>query len=153
MSGTLVVVPCGKTKIWKKNPNHGPVMAKDAYTGTLFRLNRQYAEQFGDSWVILSAKYGLISPDTLIEDYNVTFNDPSTNPAGPKQLREQVIGFGFCSFETIIALGGRTYRDHVRNAFSICNVEIICPFDQCRGIGDMMKQLKSVLDNGGPGHH
>ena len=43
----LVVVPCGKSKIWDKHPDHGPVPAESAYTGAMCRLNRQYAEQFG----------------------------------------------------------------------------------------------------------
>jgi hypothetical protein len=29
----LVVIPCGKSKIWKKNPRAGPQKARDAYTG------------------------------------------------------------------------------------------------------------------------
>ena len=31
--------------------------------GTPFRLNRQCAERFGEAGVVLSAKYGLITPD------------------------------------------------------------------------------------------
>lgn len=32
--------------------------AEEAYTGTPFVVNREYARSFGDAWVILSAKYG-----------------------------------------------------------------------------------------------
>jgi hypothetical protein len=56
--GTLVVVPCGVSKIWKTERGRGAVPAKDAYVGGLFKLNRQYAEQYGDACVVLSAKYG-----------------------------------------------------------------------------------------------
>jgi hypothetical protein len=39
-----------------------------------FRLNHQYAERFGDVWVVLSADYGLIPPDLSIPDlYGVSF--------------------------------------------------------------------------------
>jgi hypothetical protein len=31
--------------------------------GTPFRLNREYAERFGEAWFVLSAKYGLIAPN------------------------------------------------------------------------------------------
>lgn len=44
----LVVVPCGRSKIWDRNPDLGSIAA-EAYTGTPFRLNRQYAERFGDA--------------------------------------------------------------------------------------------------------
>ena len=58
-----VIVPCGLSKIWDKNTNAGPTLAKDAYKGSPFKLNRQYAESFGNKWVTLSAKYGFILPD------------------------------------------------------------------------------------------
>ncbi len=64
----LVVVPCGRSKIWDCYPDHGSVAAADAYTGTPFRLNRQYAERFGDAWVVFRAKCGFISREFLISE-------------------------------------------------------------------------------------
>ncbi len=64
----LVIVPCGCSKIWDRDPKRGPVAAAEAYTGTPFRLNRQYAECFGDAWVVLSAKYGFIAPEFSIPE-------------------------------------------------------------------------------------
>ncbi|MFD1732154.1 DUF6884 domain-containing protein [Deinococcus malanensis] len=66
MSGILVIVPCGASKIWAKQPDAGAVQAQDAYTGPPFVLHRQYAERFGDQWVILSAKYGFLQPKQLL---------------------------------------------------------------------------------------
>ena len=40
----LVIVPCGRSKIWSKHPNAGPTPAADAYTGAPNTVNRQYAE-------------------------------------------------------------------------------------------------------------
>ncbi|GGM16688.1 DUF6884 domain-containing protein [Deinococcus aerophilus] len=74
MPGTLVIVPCGASKIWARQPDLGAVMAKDAYTGPPFVLHRQYAERFGDAWMILSAKYGFLAPDDFLPGpYEVTF--------------------------------------------------------------------------------
>ena len=88
----LVVIPCGGAKIWKKEPDHGPIKAKFAYTGSPFKVNKKFAEKFADKWVILSAKYGFIDPDFVIpENYNVTFNKPSTNPTKLETLRRQVL--------------------------------------------------------------
>jgi len=44
---TLVIVPCGRSKIWDKNPDAGPTVAKDAYAGSPFKVNRRYAERVG----------------------------------------------------------------------------------------------------------
>jgi len=65
---TLVIVPCGKSKIWKKEPKRGATKARNVYTGAPFKLNKRYAEQFGYDWVILSAKYGFIDPDYQIPE-------------------------------------------------------------------------------------
>ena len=81
------MVSCGRSKIWKINPNAGSALAKDAYIGAPFRVNREYAEKFADRWVILSAKYGFIDPDFVIaENYDVTFMRPETNPVGVGRL-------------------------------------------------------------------
>ena len=43
---TLVIVPCGRSKVWKKRPEAGPTKAKNAYVGSPFKVNREYAEMF-----------------------------------------------------------------------------------------------------------
>ena len=84
-SRVLVVVPCGRSKIWKRDPARGSVAAAEAYTGTPFRLNRQYAERFGDGWMALSAKYGFIAPDFIIAElFEVPFKR-GTSLGLPKQ--------------------------------------------------------------------
>ena len=78
---TLVVVPCGQSKIWDRHPGIGAVAAREAYTGAPFVVNRAYAERYADAWVILSAKYGFLSPNDLVDGpYNVTFKKRSTQP-------------------------------------------------------------------------
>ena len=82
-----MIVPCGKLKIWSKNPLKGPTIAEEAYVGSPFKMNRSYAKKYSDKWLILSAKYGLIAPDfTIAGKYDVTFNDPSTNPISIEEL-------------------------------------------------------------------
>lgn len=92
-TAALVIVPCGRSKIWDRHPALGPVPARDAYTGTPFRVNRPDAERFEDSWVILSAKYGFISPDFVIPSpYEVTFTRRSNGPISVERLRPAVLG-------------------------------------------------------------
>jgi len=143
----LVIVPCGKGKIWDAYPNQGPVPARYAYTGNLFHLNRQYAEQFGDRWVILSAKYGFIEPDTCIEAYNVSFKDLSTRPVDVARLKDQIRSLGLNNYPTVIGLGGLAYRQAVSQSFKGVSVDLRFPFEDTLGIGDMMKKLKESMTN------
>ena len=89
----LVVIPCGRGKIWYREPVRGAIYAAEAYTGTPFRFNRQSAERFDEAWIVLSAKYGLTTPDLCTtEPYEVTFkcrasqgslNRPNPPPSRP----------------------------------------------------------------------
>jgi hypothetical protein len=109
--GSLVIVPCGKSKIWDRNPDLGSVATAEAYTGTPFRLNRQYAERFGDAWVVLSAKYGFIAPDFSIPaPYEVSFNYPATEPIAFDRLRQQMRERRLDWFPVIVGLGDKEYR-------------------------------------------
>jgi hypothetical protein len=108
MSRTLVIVPCGKAKIWDKTPNAGSTQAQEVYVGAPFKVNRAYAERFGDEWVILSAKYGFLRPTEHIDrPYNVTFKQPSTGPIGVTALRQQITTRALDQFENLIGLGGK----------------------------------------------
>jgi hypothetical protein len=124
-----VVVPCGKAKIWDKQPDPGPTPARDAYVGAPFKVNRAYAERFGDEWVILSAKYGFLRPTDLIDGpYNVTFKQPSTQPILVEALRRQVTDRRLDSFEHLIGLGGKDYRWVIEQAFARTSVKLTFPF-------------------------
>jgi hypothetical protein len=92
-------------------------------------VNREYAEHFGDSWVILSAKYGFLNPEDIIEGpYDVTFKRRSPPPIGEAALREQVRSRRLDRFDNIIGLGGRDYRIVVQAAFADSNVRLHFPF-------------------------
>jgi cytoplasmic iron level regulating protein YaaA (DUF328/UPF0246 family) len=124
----LVIVPCGRSKIWSKQPNLGPTPARGAYTGAPFRVNREYAEKMSDRWIILSAKYGFIDPCEPIEQYEVTFKRVRTNPVSVATLRKQASDLGLHEFATIIVLGGTEYRKVVAEALAGADVELKFPF-------------------------
>jgi len=143
-SGTLIIVPCGKRKIWDVNPNAGPTIARLAYTGSLFNVNRAYAQKHADRWVVLSAKYGFIDSDfTIPRNYDVSFGDERTGPIGVKELRRQVEDKGLNKFNRVVALGGKTYADIVDQAFSPFNMRVEKPF-QGLSIGRMMSAVKKA---------
>lgn len=71
----VLLVGCVKGKLeWAK-----PVQARDLYASPLWRSRRKYAEQYaevaGRPWYILSAKHGLLEPDTRIGWYNLDLGD------------------------------------------------------------------------------
>jgi len=142
----LVVVPCGKRKIWDKDPAAGPTKAEDVYIGPPFKVNREYAEKYGERWVVLSAKYGFIVPGFLIsENYDVTFKDPSTNPISIRALKEQIKQKALDRFDVVVVLGGRDYADVVYNAFAGFDVKIKAPVAGLQ-LGYAMGAVRKAID-------
>lgn len=145
MKATLVIVPCGQKKIWDKVPTAGPTDAKDAYIGPPFRINRTYAEAFGDAWIILSAKYGFIDPTfTIPGTYNVTFKRKRTAPISTDELRAQVGEQKLGAFTTVIGLGGKEYRQAIEAAFAGTVTELCFPFSGLP-IGKAMQAIKRAI--------
>lgn len=148
--GLLVVVPCGQKKIWDKHHVAGPTRARDAYLGAPFTVNRKFAEYFGEAWVILSAKYGFISPDfELPGPYNVTFKRKSTGPVSIVTLREQVDTFDLDRFTDVVGLGGKEYRFALEQAFHGESGKLHFPFTGLR-IGIAMRETNRAIASDDP---
>ncbi|MBN2073605.1 MAG: hypothetical protein JW770_06650 [Actinobacteria bacterium] len=103
----IVLISCVSQKL-----DH-PAKAKDLYTSTLFRYNYRYAESLNpDKIFILSAKYGLLSPDDGIEPYNETLNTKSRNEI--RKWAEKVLsdlkGKTDLKKDVFIFLAGKNYR-------------------------------------------
>lgn len=146
----LVIVPCGQAKIWDKDPGRGPVPARDAYTGSPFKVNRAYAEAFASRWVILSAKYGFIPPEfPLPAMYNVTFKKKSTGPVGVATLIDQVREQRLDIHPRIVGLGGKEYRAVIEAAFGAFGLAAEFPFAGLP-IGMAMQATKRDILGGEP---
>lgn len=83
------LVSCSKAKLARRAP------ARELYSASdLFRKASQYCDSRCDAWYVLSAKYGLVHPDDVIEPYDVTLKTmarPDMRRWGQKvarQLRE-----------------------------------------------------------------
>lgn len=63
----IYIIGCGKSKLAADD-----VHAQDLYTGPLFKARRKHVEAAGCTWYIASAKYGLITPRTIISYYDQT---------------------------------------------------------------------------------
>ena len=77
----LILVGCVKSKRHRAGP------ARDVYTSTLWQYRQAYAESHGRPWYILSAKHGLLAPDTWIERYDLSLADLSASERREWSLR------------------------------------------------------------------
>ena len=68
---SLILIGCVKSK------RSSSSAAKDLYDSPLWRCRRAYAEQAGVPWYILSAKHGLLAPETVITSYDKSMKDLS----------------------------------------------------------------------------
>ena len=60
------------------NKKHGHRLpARDLYASPMFRGRRNYVERSCTEWYILSALHGVVTPDRIIEPYDVTLTTSS----------------------------------------------------------------------------
>jgi hypothetical protein len=144
----LVTIPCGKSRIWKKTRGAGPQKACDAYSGSYFNVNRQYAEYRHGEWMILSPKYGFMHPDFVIPgDYDVTFESPDA--ISVRELKRQAERQGLSKYANVTVLVSRAYVGTVTDAFPSTNAKSDAPFVG-HSIGVQMGLIeKSLHDESG----
>lgn len=93
--------------------------ARELYVSQLFRKASAYAEATCDRWYVLSAKHGLIHPDTVIKPYDMrlgTRTGPDMTAWGAlvrEQLTEALNG---ADNPTLVALCGSQYRTALNGA-------------------------------------
>ena len=141
----LAVIPCGKSKIWDKFPDHGPARADEAYTSPLHRLARSYAEKWADHYIVLSALHGFLEPSDIVpRAYDVSFNDPHDSRCiTVKTLIDQKKQKRLNRFDKIVVLAPRAYADRVLFAFEGDDLEIILAL-KGKNLFTMMSFLKAA---------
>lgn len=118
-----IIVPCTKEKIWDGQIAPEQVAAKDAYTKPRFKEWKKYAERSGRPWFILSTKYGLIKPDTLIEKYGRIVSDACRDDEFKKRLRAQGKEHGLENFDKVVLLDWEKFAPLVQAAIGDQNVQ------------------------------
>ncbi len=144
---SLCVIACGKKKIWDEYPETGPVRAENLYTGSFTRKSIEYAKRFHHgSWCILSAKYGFLFPDEVIQGpYDECFHNKASSSVTLDELSLQIKSRELDEYDRIIVLGGKYYTDMLKKLFH--EKEVYSPLNQCKGIGYMMKRLNDLTRN------
>jgi len=135
----IVLVACAAGKAAKATA------AKDLYQSQLFGLTRQFAEQNGEAWYILSAKHGLVHPEATIHPYDQTLND-MTSPlrfAWALSVAEQIDALQLQGADITI-LAGRNYRDFLMPMLEARGHRVRVPMEGL-GIGKQLQYMTREL--------
>jgi hypothetical protein len=118
---TVFLVSCVSEK-------HGRAMpARDLYCSAWFQKARAFVEKKDAEWFIISAKYGLVRADQVIEPYDETLNEKTIEERREwsrkvaQELRPR------CPAGTsVVFLAGEKYREFLAPALRNlgCNVEV-----------------------------
>lgn len=116
-----IIVPCTREKIWCEKSKSGQdvsdeVPAKKAYTKPVFEKWKNYAEQSGAPWFILSTQYGLIKPDKLIKNYDCTVEEALAKPGFKDSLQKRGKELGLGDFDKVILLDWEKFEPLVKAA-------------------------------------
>lgn len=129
---TVTFVSCVATKLSE------PAPARDLYTSPWFRKARLYAERSAAPWFVLSAAYGLVSPDQVISPYDETLNHmPVVSRRRWSESVLAALAVTAPAMEVAILLAGRRYREFLQGGLENRSVEVDVPM---RGMG-IGKQL------------
>lgn len=133
----VVLISCVSTKLDKESK------AKDLYVSPLFRMNYAYAQTLKPSAIyILSAKYGLVHPDTVIPPYEQTLNTMKSGQVKDWAIDviDQMQGKIDFQKDEIIFLAGERYRKFLMPLCRNAKVPL-----EGLGIGKQLGWLKKKL--------
>lgn len=82
-AASLALVSCSKAKL-----SH-PAPARELYSSPAFQMKRAIIEKAGATWVILSAKHGVLYPEETIAPYDLTLN--SMGASARREWAEDVL--------------------------------------------------------------
>ena len=133
----VALVSCVKQKRDSAAP------ACDLYLSPFFRALRYYAETHADVWYILSAEYGVLRPEQVIEPYERTLNRMSKRDrlswaGGVQQRLLELLPAG----AEVILLAGLRYREEIEPFLRQQGFSVSVPLEGLK-IGQQLQQLKA----------
>jgi hypothetical protein len=132
---TLYLVSCVAQKQSRRS------RAKDLYVSPWFKKARSYVESRAGRWFILSAEYGLLSPDAEVDPYERTLNKmkaPERRDWARRvlvKLRPEMAGT-----HRVVVLAGDRYREYLLAEIMGLVPEVELPMEGLR-IGEQLNWL------------
>ena len=120
----------------------GPVPARELYTSDWFIKACSYVARQGQPWFILSAKHGLIHPDEVISEYDLTLKTMKKADRRKwakvvsSQLRPHLVGIN-----DIVFLAGERYREFLKPELIDKGLSVSVPMRGLK-IGEQLRWLK-----------
>ena len=135
----IVLISCVSKKLSCKSK------AKDLYISSLFKFNLKYADSFfPDNIFILSAKYGLVSLDDIIDPYDMTLNNMNSKEI--KLWADNVLvnlsNIADLKTDEFIFLAGDNYRKYLISSINNYKIPL-----KGLGIGKQLHYLKEKTKN------
>ena len=137
----LYLVSCVSTKL------DIPAPAKNLYVSSWFLKARVCVEATALPWFILSAKYGLVAPNEVIQPYNLTLRNMGVsqrrNWAEPviEALDEHLDGV-----DSVVFLAGKAYRENLAPAFRQRGIQVLVPMEGLRN-GQQLSWLNRCIES------
>ena len=136
----LVLVSCVAGK------RESPAPAKDLYVSNLFCKVRAYVELMGQPWFILSAQYGLVHPNTVIEPYDCTLNE--MRMASRRRWASEVLLQLAPQLEAVASVtffAGQRYREFLEQPLRTRGLTVEVPMRGLK-IGEQLRWLNQGLN-------
>lgn len=125
-----------------------PAPARDLYVSDWFVKARTYVEATGCTWFILSAEYGLVNPDQIIEPYEKTLN---TMPVSERRKWADRVALQLAEVvptaRHVVFLAGQRYREFLKDRFHQQGIEVEVPMEGLR-IGEQLSWLAEHVHHG-----
>ncbi|MGH6945748.1 MAG: DUF6884 domain-containing protein, partial [Kiloniellales bacterium] len=120
----------------------------DLYASDWFSKARSYVESTSCPWFILSAEYGLVAPNQIINSYEMTLNRMPIRER--RRWAERVVGQmsdRMPDAQTVIFLAGQRYREFLVNHLRRRGVAVETPMEGLR-IGEQLRWLSRQVGRG-----
>ena len=144
---SIGIIPCGSAKT-----DH-PTEARNLYTSTNFQAQLECAERHCDFVFILSAKHGLVNPDSMVAPYDVKMGDEGDITVGyiPEQLTQFVEDAYLLSDNNyqIDSWLPKTYFARLTEALALTDISVE-PYQVMQGncgIGEQKAMVKQIIES------
>ena len=139
--GSVLLVSCSKSK--KAGEVKYP--AEVLYNSPLFKKSRAYAKCYYSNWYILSAKHGLLAPQTHIKPYDLTLNELSVSERRTWSVSVSIELTKACEPGTkFVILAGKTYSFYLAPILCELGFSVSLPLEG-KGIGQRLAWLNNEI--------